>query len=325
MPNKPTEGAREQLPLLPLRALTAYPNMLLRLDVGRDKSIAALEAALKADSRVMAVSQRDATTDDPHLEDVFGMGTVVVIKQVVRMPDDTRRVLVEGESRALLLGVLEQGEMVMGEIKRVGSIKKRGGLELVARSRALKQALMTYANERGDVSGEFMQAAQGDEDPDTLCDLIAANLPLDLGDKQMLLETRDVLSRVTALTAILARELELVRVEKRIHARVREGLDQHQKEYYLQEQLRAIHEELGDDDAEERSQFEKKLADSKMNKEARERVERELKRLEHMGEGSPESTVSRNYIETMLELPWGVLTGKPVQVVKARRVLEEDH
>ena len=325
MPNKPTEGAREQLPLLPLRALTAYPNMLLRLDVGRDKSIAALEAALKADSRVMAVSQRDATTDDPHLEDVFGMGTVVVIKQVVRMPDDTRRVLVEGESRALLLGVLEQGEMVMSEIKRVGSIKKRGGLELVARSRALKQALMTYANERGDVSGEFMQAAQGDEDPDTLCDLIAANLPLDLGDKQMLLETRDVLSRVTALTAILARELELVRVEKRIHARVREGLDQHQKEYYLQEQLRAIHEELGDDDAEERSQFEKKLADSKMNKEARERVERELKRLEHMGEGSPESTVSRNYIETMLELPWGILTGKPVQVVKARRVLEEDH
>ncbi len=260
MPNKPSEGAREQLPLLPLRSLTAYPNMLLRLDVGRDKSIAALEAAMGADSRMVAVSQRDATTDDPHLEDVYGMGTVVVIKQIVRMPDDTRRVLVEGESRALLLGVLEQGEMLMGEIKRVNSIKKRGGLELTARIRALKQALAGYASERGDLSSEFLQAAKGDEDPDTLCDLIAANLSLDMNDKQLLLETRDVPNRVSALTAILAREIELTRVEKRIQERVREGLDQHQKEYYLQEQLRAIHEELGDDEAEERVQFEKKLA-----------------------------------------------------------------
>ena len=155
--------------------------------------------------------------------------------------------------------------------------------------------------------------------------MIAANLPLDTSDKQLLLETRDVPSRVSALTAILAREAELVRVEKRIQARVRDGLDQHQKEYYLQEQLRAIHEELGDDDAGEREQFAKKLEESKMNREARERVEREIKRLEHMGDGSPEATVSRNYIETMLELPWGVATGKPVEVAKARRVLEHDH
>ena len=325
MPNKLNDAARELLPILPLRALTAFPNMLLRLDVGRDKSITALETAMNTDSRVIAVSQRDATTDDPHLEDVYGMGTVVIIKQIVRMPDDTRRVLVEGESRALLLGVLEHGEMLMGEVKRVGSIKKRGGIELTARVRALKQALNTYAAERGDLSSEFLQAARGDEDPDTLCDLIAANLPLDQGDKQLLLETRDVNNRVSDLTSILNREIELAKVEKRIQERVREGLDQHQKEYYLQEQLRAIHEELGDDDAEERTQFEKKLTASKMNKEARDRVERELKRLEHTGEGSPESTVSRNYIETMLDLPWDVLTGKPVQVAKARRVLEVDH
>ncbi len=325
MPTKPIDSARELLPLLPLRALTAYPNMLLRLDVGRDKSIAALEAALKADSRVLAVSQRNATTDDPHLEDVYGMGTVVIIKQVVRMPDDTRRVLVEGESRALVLGVQEQGEMLMGEVKRVGSIRRRGGIELTARARALKKALSGYAAERGDLSVEFLQAVRGDGDADSLCDLIAANLPLDTDDKQMLLETRDVTSRVSALTEILARETELARVEKRIHERVREGLDQHQKEYYLQEQLRAIHEELGDDDAEERDRLEKRLAESRMPAEARARTERELKRLDHMGEGSPESTVSRTYIETMLELPWGVTTGKPVQVAKARRVLEEDH
>ncbi len=325
MPNKSEGGAREQLPLLPLRALTAYPNMLLRLDVGRDKSIAALEAALEGDSRLLAVSQRDATTDDPHLEDVYGMGTVVVIKQVVRMPDDTRRVLVEGESRALVLGVLEHGEMLMSEIKRVGSVKKKSGVELIARTRALKQALNAYAVERGDLHGEFLEAVKGDADPDTLCDMIAANLPLDTSDKQLLLETRDVPSRVSALTTILAREVELVRVEKRIQARVRDGLDQHQKEYYLQEQLRAIHEELGDDDAGEREQYAKKLAESKMSQDAREKVEREVKRLDHMGDGSPESTVSRNYIETMLELPWGIATGKPVEVAKARRVLEQEH
>jgi len=325
LPNKSEGGAREQLPLIPLRALTAYPNMLLRIDVGRDKSIAALGAALEGDSRLVAVSQRDATTDDPHLEDLYGMGTVVVVKQAVRMPDNTWRVLVQGESRALILGVLEQGEMLMGEVKRVGSVKKKGGVELIARTRALKQALNAYAVERGDLNTEFLEAVRGDADPDTLCDMIAANLPLDTSDKQLLLETRDVPSRVSALTSILAREVELVKVEKRIQARVRDGLDQHQKEYYLQEQLRAIHEELGDDDAGEREQFIKMLAESKMNPEAREKVEREIRRLEHMGEGSPEATVSRNYIETMLELPWGVTTGKPVEVAKARRVLEHDH
>jgi ATP-dependent Lon protease len=320
-----TDTTRELLPLLPLRALTAYPNMLLRLDVGRDKSITALDAAVQADQRVFAVSQRDATLDAPHLEDLHAMGTVVVIKQSIRMPDGTLRVLVEGESRALLLGVQEQGEMLAGEIKRVGSFKKRSSVELVARVRALKQVLSAYAAERGDISNEFLQAAQGDEDPDTLCDLIAANLPLDVGDKQQLLETRDVSRRTSSLISILNREIEVLRVEKQIHARVRESIDQHQKEYYLQEQLRVIHEELGDDSLQERAQLEKKLSQSKMGGEARDRVERELRRLEHLGESSPEASVSRNYVETMLDLPWGITTGKPIKVTKARKVLEKDH
>ncbi len=315
----------EKLPLLPLRGLLAYPNMVLKIDVGRGKSLTAIERALGADQRVLVVAQRDATVEDPHVEDVYGVGTVVKIKQVIRLPDDTVRLLVEGESRALLLGVVEQDDVQLGELKRIEPRLAGRTLRLEAAMRTLKTLFFEYAAERGGISGELTSTVEGEEDPGTLSDLIAANALKGIRDKQQMLETRSVRARLDALMGILAREIELIRMEKRIHTRVHEKLDQHQKEYYLNEQLRAIHEELGDDDESEKDKFEKRLKQSKMNAEARAQVERELKRYQHMPSGAPEASVSRNYIECMLELPWGTMTHDRYDLASARRILDKEH
>ncbi|MEG0146772.1 MAG: LON peptidase substrate-binding domain-containing protein, partial [Clostridia bacterium] len=294
MPDNKGKPSSEKMPLVPLRGLLAYPNMMLKLDVGRDKSITAVEHALEGDQRVLLVAQRDAMVDDPHLEDVYGVGTVAIIKQVVRLPDDTVRLLVEGESRALLLRVVEQDDMQMGELTRIQVKAEDKSLELTAQARVIKKLFNRLAADQGGFSAELRQAIDGEESLGTLADLIAANALTGLKDKQMVLETNSVPKRLQALMDILSREIELLQIEKRIQSRIHEQIDQNQKTYYLNEQMSAIREELGEDDEAERVQFERKLTQSKMNADARDQVTRELGRLSHMQQGTPEATVSRN-------------------------------
>ncbi|MEG1513594.1 MAG: endopeptidase La [Clostridia bacterium] len=325
MPDNKGKPSSEKMPLVPLRGLLAYPNMMLKLDVGRDKSITAVEHALEGDQRVLLVAQRDATVDDPHLEDVYGVGTVAVIKQVVRLPDDTVRLLVEGESRARLLGVVEEDDMQVGELTRIQAKVEDKTHELTAQARFIKKLFNRLASDQGGFSSELRQAIDGEESLGTLADLIAANALTGIKDKQVVLEAHSIPKRLQALMGILAREIELLQIEKRIQSRIHDQIDQNQKTYYLNEQMSAIREELGEDDEAERVQFERKLTQSKMNADARDQVTRELGRLSHMQQGTPEATVSRNYIECMLDLPWGIETRDNRDILKARKVLDRDH
>ena len=320
------KGAKpERLPLLPLRGLLAYPHMMLKIDVGRDKSIAAVERALENDARIVAVAQRDAAVDDPAAGDVYGVGTVVVIRQAMRMPDASVRLLVEGESRARLLHVLEQDDVPIGEIRLIPARSQSASLEMLALMRGVKDLFAHYAREKGDVSAELMQAVAGEEDPAKLSDLVAANALSLIKDKQALLEQNVPSKRLETLSGFLAREIQLVRLDRSIHERVQQQLDQHQKEYYLHEQLNIIHEELGDDDQADKQLLKRRLEGSQMNQEARQQVEREMRRLNTMPAGTPEAAVSRSYIECMLELPWGRSSRDNMDVARARRVLNQDH
>ncbi len=315
----------EILPLLPLRGILVYPNMLLKVDVGRDKSIAALEKAMQGDQRIFTVAQRDAAVEEPHIEDLYGAGTVARIKQILRMPDESLRVLVSGEYRALLLDVEEQGEMQSAHFRRMISGCSVNEIETAAYLGVLKSLAREFSLTRGVSSPELLQIIEGEDGLDTLCDIVAVNLLSTLKDKQAVLECRDLCQRAQTLCDILSRETQVAEAEKQVAARVRERIDRHQREYYLTEQMRVIREELGDDEEREREELKARLGQSQMNAVAREKLETELKRMGHMAPGSPEGSVSRNYVEYMLDLPWGVYTAKRLNLERARKILQADH
>lgn len=315
----------EILPLLPLRGILVYPNMLLKVDVGRDKSIAALEKAMQGDQRIFTVAQRDAAVEEPHIEDLYGAGTVARIKQILRMPDESLRVLVSGEYRALLLDVEEQGEMQSAHFRRMISGCSANEIETAAYLGVLKSLAREFSLTRGVSSPELLQIIEGEDGLDTLCDIVAVNLLSTLKDKQAVLECRDLCQRAQTLCDILSRETQVAEAEKQVAARVRERIDRHQREYYLTEQMRVIREELGDDEEREREELKARLGQSQMNAVAREKLETELKRMGHMAPGSPEGSVSRNYVEYMLDLPWGVYTAKRLNLERARKILQADH
>lgn len=314
-----------KLPLLPLRGVNVFPNTVLTLDVARDKSIGALQRALKGDQRVFVVAQRDGMIDRPDVEDLYSVGTVASIKQVMNLPDQSVRVLVEGRGRGLLLGLDEGENGQTAEYFEVQPIQP----ELTAHEKALMRAIRAFAPQaarsRGQHMPELMQEVMGEKNPSVLCDVIAANLLSQLEDKQAILECVDIGERMKLLLHKLADEIKIAELDERIQSRVREYMEQQNHEYYLREEIRAIQEELGEDEDEDILELRQRLAKTPMPKEAREAVEKELKRLARTAVHSPESAVSQNYIEYMLELPWGVKEASEINIKKARKVLEADH
>jgi len=322
-----TTGAG-MLPLLPLRGLLAFPNTVVTLDVGRGKSVAALESALEGDKRLFVVAQRDAGVELPRLEDMHTVGTIVGIKQVLRMPDDTVRVLVEGQCRAVLLGVEEDGCMQRAEVMVVGerADPEDKAVERKALVRAIKRTALQLERARGDkLSSELRQQICGERRADALCDVVAANLLFSIEDKQAVLECMALDRRLETLMAMLANELKLVAIEEKIHTRVREAIDKSNHDYYLREQVRALQEELGEGEDEEIRALRERLATSKITGEARERTEKELSKLARTSVHAPESSVLENYVEYMLELPWGRKDAGEIDLPRARKVLEADH
>ena len=314
-----------KLPLLPLRGVNVFPNTVLTLDVARDKSIGALQRALKGDQRVFVVAQRDGMIDRPDVEDLYSVGTVASIKQVMNLPDQSVRVLVEGRGRGLLLGLDEGENGQTAEYFEVQSPQP----ELTAHEKALMRAIRAFAPQaarsRGQHMPELMQEVMGEKNPSVLCDVIAANLLSQLEDKQAILECVDIGERMKLLLHKLADEIKIAELDERIQSRVREYMEQQNHEYYLREEIRAIQEELGEDEDEDILELRQRLAKTPMPKEACEAVEKELKRLARTAVHSPESAVSQNYIEYMLELPWGVKEASEINIKKARKVLEADH
>ena len=313
------------LPMLPLRGLMVFPQMVLHFDVGRKKSVAALEQAMLGDQRIFLVAQRDMDVDNPDIDDIFHVGTIAAIKQVLKLPGDNIRVLVEGKSRAVLRAVTQEEPYFEGALDELIPQAVPASIEVDALLRTAHTYFEDYCKMSGRVSGETMQSVLEVEEPGQLADVIAANVLTKVEDRQQILEEFDDIARLEAVCAVLVRETELAGVEKKVQARVRKQIEQNQKDYFLREQIKAIQTELGDKDATDVEDLRERLEKTPMNEEARDKASRELERLSRMAPGSPEIGVSRTYVEWLLDLPWGKTTPDNLDLKRARRVLAEDH
>ena len=311
--------------MLPLRGLMVFPHMVLHFDVGRKKSVAALEQAMLGDQKIFLVAQREVDVDDPGVDDIYHVGTIAQIKQVLKLPGDNIRVLVEVRSRAILRAVTQEEPYFEGALDELLPAAVPVSIETDALLRTAHTYFEEYCKMSGRISGETMQSVLEIEDPGQLADVIAANVLQKVDDRQQVLEEFDDLTRLESVCAILVRETELAGVEKKVQARVRKQIEQNQKDYYLREQIKAIQTELGDKDATDVEDLRERLEKTPMNDEAREKAARELERLSRMAPGSPEIGVSRTYIEWLLDLPWGKQTPDNLDLKRARRVLSEDH
>ncbi len=312
------------LPLIPLRGLMVFPHMVLHFDVGRPRSVAALEQAMMDDQKVLLVAQKDAEVDEPGMEDMCRVGTIALVKQVLNMPGDTIRVLVEGQERAKLSKILEEDPCWIAEAQLVEKTIIVGP-ETEALMRTTHELFEEYARTSMRVSGETLRSVRDVEKADQLADIIAANVLTRVEDRQAILEEIDVTQRLETLCGILSRETELARIEKQVQSRLKKQIDKNQKDYYLREQIKAIQEELGDKDATDVEDLRRRMNETPLNEEAREKVSRELDRLSRMAPGTPEIGVSRTYVEWILDLPWGKETTDNLDLKRAIRILNEDH
>jgi len=313
------------LPLLPLRGLMVFPYMVLHFDVGRKKSVAALENAMLGDQRIFLVAQRDMEVDYPDVNDIYHVGTIATIKQVLKLPGDNIRVLVEGKTRAILRAVTQEEPYFVGALDEIIPQGTVVSIETDALLRTAQKYFEDYCRMSGRISPDTIQSVMEIEDPGQLADVIAAHVLQKVEDRQQILEEFDDVARLEAVCAVLVRETELAGVEKKVQARVRKQIEQNQKDYYLREQIKAIQTELGDKDATDTDDLRARFEKTPMNDEARDKVARELERLSRMTPGSPEIGVSRTYIEWMLDLPWGKNTPDNLDLRRARRILAEDH
>jgi len=318
-------GSLCKLPVLPLRGMMVFPHMVLHFDVGRPKSVAALEKAMMEDQRIFLVAQKDAEVDEPHMTDLCKVGTVAVIKQVLNLPGDSIRVLVEGTQRAVLNTITEEDPCMIGIVRVVREEPVHDNAEMQALVRTAHEYFEEYCNASMRVSQETMRSVMDVDKPDQLADIIAANVLTKLEDRQAILEKLRAKDRLESLCAILLRETELADVEKQVQARIKRQIEKNQKDYYLREQIKAIQTELGDKEATDVEELRERLAKTPLNDEAREKAEKELERLSRMAPGTPEIGVSRTYVEWILDLPWGKMTEDNLDLKRARKVLEEDH
>ena len=312
------------LPLIPLRGLMVFPHMVLHFDVGRQRSIAALEKAMTEDQTVFLVAQRDGDVEEPEFGDLCQVGTVALVKQVLNLPGDSIRVLVEGQYRAVLRAITEEEPCWMADVETAGD-SFADTPEVQALMRTTHDLFEEYARASFRVSGETLRSVGDVDKPDQLADIIAANVLTRVEDRQAILEEIDVEKRLETLCAILIRETELAAIEKQVQSRLKKQIDKNQKDYYLREQIKAIQEELGDHDASDVEDLREQLKKTPLNDEAREKAEKELERISHMAPGTPEINVSRTWVEWILDLPWGKYTTDNLDLKRARRVLDADH
>ncbi|MGR4068354.1 endopeptidase La [Halomonas sp. LR3S48] len=314
------------LPLLPLRDVVVYPQMVIPLFVGREKSIQALDAAMAADKRVLLVAQREAGQDDPGTDDLFTIGTVAEIMQLLKLPDGTVKVLIEGVSRADLREVHHTDGHSMAEavLRDSEPLSEREQEALV---RVLLNQFEQYVKLSKKVPNEVLNSLSGIEDPSRLVDTICAHLSLKIQDKQQLLEMDRVRERIEHLMALIESEIDLLQVEKRIRSRVKDQMEKSQREYYLNEQMKAIQKEMGELEnvPNEAEKYEQAIEESGMPKEARDKAVQELGKLKMMSPSSAEATVVRSYLDWLVSVPWKKRTRVKHDLVHAHKVLDEDH
>ena len=320
------EGSHAEIPVLPLRDVVVYPHMVIPLFVGREKSILALEAAMKADKRVMLVAQRQADIDDPKLDDLYRIGTIATILQLLKLPDGTVKVLVEGGSRGAI-ETLHPGPHYTADVSPAVEQDKYEERELEVLSRSVVSQFEQYVKLNKKVPPEVLTALAGIEDAGRLADTVAAHMALKLADKQKVLEILDVRARLEHILVAIEGEMDVLQIEKRIRGRVKAQMEKSQREYYLNEQMKAIQKELGEmeDGVNEVQELEQKIASAGMPKEAREKATAELNKLKMMSPMSAEATVVRNYIDWLVKIPWKKRTKVLKDLPRAEKVLNEDH
>src|SRR4051794_6641234 len=313
------------LPLLPLRDVVVFPHMVIPLFVGRPKSIKALEAAMEAGRQIMLVAQKAAGKDEPKPDDMFDVGCVSSILQMLKLPDGTVKVLVEGIQRANTHSITDNGEYFVSDVTPVPP-EPETKPEIEALRRAVTQQFDQYVKLNKKIPPEILTSISGIDDAGRLADTIAAHLPLKLENKQAVLDLFAVDKRLEKLLEQLEHEVDILQVEKRIRGRVKRQMEKSQREYYLNEQVKAIQKELGDgEEGADMEELEKKIAAAKMPKEARKKVDAELKKLKLMSPMSAEATVVRNFIDTLVNLPWSKKTKIKHDLQHAEDVLNEDH
>lgn len=316
------------LPVLPLRDVVVYPHMVIPLFVGRDKSIKALEAAMVDNKQIFLVAQRKSSNDDPSPEDVYTVGTISSVLQLLKLPDGTVKVLVEGEQRAKVLAYTQKEGYLEADlefIEEVSTQLKEQEIEILMRS--LMSQFEQYIKLNKKIPPEVLSSLASIEEPGRLADTIAAHLNLKVDDKQELLETIDVGTRLERLMAAIESEIDMLHIEKRIRGRVKRQMEKSQREYYLNEQIKAIQKELGEmgEEGNEIEQLEASIKKAGMPKEAKEKSLAELQKLKMMSPMSAEATVIRNYLDWMLSVPWKRKNKIQFDLLKAEKLLDKEH
>ena len=319
------ERANGAYPVLPLRDIVVFPHMIVPLFVGREKSIKALEEVMRQDKQILLLTQREAGDDDPKPEDMFDVGAVASVLQLLKLPDGTVKVLVEGIGRAKVTKFLPREEFFEAEAEHIveeGDVE----IELEALARSVVSEFENYVKLNKKISSEVLGAVQQIEDHAKLADTIASHLAIKIAEKQEVLELPSVVKRLERVLGMMESEISVLQVEKRIRSRVKRQMEKTQREYYLNEQMKAIQKELGDEDGgDELGELEEKIKKTKLSKEAREKSEAELKKLKNMSPMSAEATVVRNYLDWILSLPWGKKSKVKKDLSLAQTVLDDDH
>jgi ATP-dependent Lon protease len=323
--DQPTPSA-ELLPVLPLRDIVVFPHMIVPLFVGREKSVRALEAVMKEDKQILLVAQKNASQDDPSADDIYRVGTVSTILQLLKLPDGTVKVLVEGGKRAQITGFKETANFFEAFVAPLADAGGEGK-ELEALGRTVVSQFEQYIKLNKKIAPEVLVSLNQIEDPSKLADTVAAHLNLKIAEKQDVLETAKVGERLERVFGHMESEIGVLQVEKRIRNRVKRQMEKTQREYYLNEQLKAIQKELGEGEEgkDETAELEARIKKTKLSKEAREKAMGELRKLKTMSPMSAESTVVRNYLDWMLSIPWKKRSKIRNDVVEAEKVLEADH
>ena len=315
------------LPLIPLRGITIFPYMVLHFDVGREKSIVALENAMMANQEIFLVAQKDPKVEEPSKDDIYNIGTICSVKQILKLPGDTVRVLVEGVHRGEIINYVEDDVFFKAELKVLEDSKAEEDNKSEALIRTVKESFDEYIKLSGNVPPDALLSLDEIEEPGRLADVVSSYLTLKPDKKQELLEAYDVIKRLDAILLVLASEIDILKIERKIGTKVKSKIDKMQKEYYLKEQIKAIQEELGEDDedAKEINKYKVKINKAKLSKEVKEKALHELDRLKNSGSYSAEGGVIRSYLDWILELPWNNFTKDNLDVKKARQILDQEH
>ena len=319
--------ATEKLPLLALRGLTVFPNMTINFDIGREVSLKALEEAMQKDQRMFLVTQKDPNVENPETSDMYEVGTIVYVKQMLKLPADTVRVLVEGQKRAKVLSFFNMEPYIEVGVEYTEEIADESPKtpEQEALLRGLMDRFQEYGKLSSRISPEVLLSVSVLEDMGEVADIIASNALYRQEDKQEILELFEPVARAERTMALLDREIEIQKIEQQINSRVKNQIDKMQKEHYLNEQMRAIQTELGGDDENEIEEFKKKIEELPLEEDVAKKVMKELNRLSRLPQGSPETAVLRTWLEWIVELPWNEETEDNLDLDNARKILDEDH